>query len=375
MTWPRGALADFMGDSLVYRSLEPMDRRIAGLKDTWQGIGLDHYFVPRKTTLAYATALLRFLQQAQQARGVTSPLVRALFVGDTAMNDGTAARNVGQYLPMMGFIGADRLAHPARQEIQDRLLLANRWEMLGDYVAWISDAGFGCDEQTVLLIDLDKTSLGARGRNDHVIDSARVQAVKRTMVDALGDRFDEKAFRAIYNPLNQPDYHYFTADNQDYLAYICLMVAGGIYQPEALWHDLRTGEVADIQEFVGRCDEKRGSMSPGLRQAQDEVCQGIAAEDPTPFKGFRRGEYFETVAKMDVLPDDSTPAQVLASEIVITAEVASVATYMASRGVLVFGISDKPDEASVPTAKSAAEGYLPIHRTPMKVYGSNLALA
>jgi hypothetical protein len=64
---------------------------------------------------------------------------------------------------------------------------------------------------------------------------------------------------------------------------------------------------------------------------------------------------------------------VLKSEIVITAEVASLADCMARRGVMVFGISDKPDEASVPTEESAAQGYKAIHHTTMKIYGQEIA--
>ena len=148
------------------------------------------------------------------------------------------------------------------------------------------------------------------------------------------------------------------------------MVSGGVYDTAALWADLSKGAIDGIEAFVARCEERRGAMSEGLAQAQDEVCQGIAAEDPTPFKGFRRGEYFETVAQMDVLPDDAPYQAVLAHEIVITGEVASLAIEMAAQGVLVFGISDKPDEASIPLPEDAARGYQPIHRTPMKIYSA-----
>ena len=96
---------------------------------------------------------------------------------------------------------------------------------------------------------------------------------------------------------------------------------------------------------------------------------GIAAQDPTPFKAFRRREYLETVGRMDVLPDGAPVEEVLAQEIVITAEVASVARHLASRGALVMGISDKPDEASIPTPEQAAGGRQPIHRTRMKEFG------
>ena len=115
-------------------------------------------------------------------------------------------------------------------------------------------------------------------------------------------------------------------------------------------------------------------MRGGLLQAHEEVYQGIAAEDPTPFKAFRRREYLETVGRMNVLSDEPPAEDVLRQEIVITAEVGSVARALAARGVLVFGISDKPDEASLPTEEQAARGYRPLHRTTMKLYGQEIGL-
>jgi len=253
------------------------------------------------------------------------------------------------------------------------LLLANRWGALADFGAWAASEGIGGDERTALLIDLDKTSLGARGRNDRVIDGARVAAVKRTLSTALGDRFDEARFLAVYDPLNQPAYHPFTADNQDYLAYICLMVAAGIYEAERLWADLASGALQTLEQFTAACEARRAAMWPALRDAQEQLQAGLAAHDPTPFKSFRRVEYRETVARMDVLPDDAGVAAVLANEIVITAEVAAFAAQMHARGALVFGISDKPDEASTPTPEDAAAGLQPLHRTTMKVYGGALS--
>ncbi|MBC7234953.1 MAG: hypothetical protein H5T69_03865 [Chloroflexi bacterium] len=372
MTWKRGTLADLMADWVVYRNMEPMDPRVAGLRASWAEMGLDHYYVPRKTTPEYAAVLYHILRQVQWARGVASPLERLLFIGDTLMNDGTAARNMARYLPLMGFIGADRLAEEPKYTFDGELMIANRWEHLDDYVRWVRCADFPCDERTALLIDLDKTSLGARGRNDKVIDAARVAAVRQTMQDALGDGFDEAAFRAVYDPLNQPVYHHFTADNQDYLAYISLMALGGVCPPEELWALLREGRLTRVEDLVIWCEARRERMSPGLRAAHDEVRKGIEMEDPTPFKKFRRDEYFQTVARMDVLPDDAQEEQVLSNEIVITAEVASVARYMGERGVLIFGISDKPDEASIPLPQDAAKGYRAIHCTPMKIYGHEI---
>jgi hypothetical protein len=369
MTWQRGTLAELVGDAIVYRNLEPVYPDVPGLRAAWSTYGLDHYYVPRKTSPAYAGALFRFLQLFQRARGVTAPLRDLLFVGDTLMNDGTAARNLGWHLPMLGFIGADRLAEPARIEVQGDLMVANRWAALGQFLARVRSAGVRPDEGTALLLDLDKTCLGARGRNDRVIDGARVAAVQHTMRSTLGDAFDLEAFRAVYDPLNQPEYHPFTADNQDYLAYICLMAVGGVYPADELWRDLKAGDLATIEGFAERCQARHERMAPGLLAVHQEVRHGIAAEDPTPFKGFRRREYLETIRRMDALPDDASEQDVLTQEIVITAEVASLASCLAAQGALVFGISDKPDEASIPTPEQAAEGRQAIHRTRMKVYG------
>jgi hypothetical protein len=371
MTWNRGTLANFMGDNLVYRNLEPMNPGIPGLSRSWNLFGMDHYFVPRKTEPLYAQALAGYLKQAQKLRG-QPPLERILFVGDTLMLDGTAARNLGAYYPMLGFIGAERSGESPKLDIQGDLMVANRWGALAEWLAWVRDQGWTIDERTALLLDLDKTCLGARGRNDKVIDRARVKAVEATLASALGEAYDAAAFRAVYDPLNQPAYHPFTGDNQDYLAYICLMVAAGVHSPERLWAALERQEWRTINDFVAASDAERSRMSEPVRAAHDEVLNGITREDPTPFKAFRRREYLETVGLMDVLGDDAAPEDVLAAEIVITAEVASLAKSLAAQGVLVFGLSDKPDEASTPTDEHAAIGLCPLHHTTMKIYGQEL---
>jgi hypothetical protein len=365
-------MADLFGDWVIYRNMEPADLRVPGLREIWAEAGLEHYYVPRKTTHEYANVLYRFLRQAQEIRGVPAPLERLLFVGDTPMNDGTAARNVGRYLPVLGFIAAEKPDRPAQIEIQGELMLANRWEALTDFLTWVRDSGFCIDERTALLLDLDKTCLGARGRNDRLIDAARVQAILRTMTVALGEEPDEAAFLAVYDPLNQPEHHPFTGDNQDYLAYIVLMVLGGGCTADELWGGLSSGALRRFEEFVDMCHGRRANMPAGLRETHDEVRHGLDVGDPTPFKAFRRTEYLETVARMDVLPDDASVEDVLTSEIVMTAEVASVTAHMVAQGAMVFGLSDKPDEAAMPEPERVAQGYRPLHHTPMKVYGRHL---
>ena len=78
---------------------------------------------------------------------------------------------------------------------------------------------------------------------------------------------------------------------------------------------------------------------------------------------------------MDCLPDDAPADQLLQEEITLTREVAEAAHWLKARGVLCFGISDKPDEASLPTPAQTEAGLLALHRTSMKVLGARLRLA
>lgn len=373
MSWERGALADMMGQRVVYRNLEPVDPQIPGLKAAWEAAGLERYYIPRKTTPEYAQVIWHFMHEAQRLRGVSRPIERVLMVGDSARNDGAVAHNLAAHCTARGFIGVDALDQPKKVAIeQGVIMVANRWNALVDLLAWLRDEGFAWDEATALVIDLDKTSLGARGRNDGVIDAARVQAAERIVRSTLGDAFDEAAFRGLYARLNQTRYHDLTEDNQDYVAYICLMVAGGVVEEPLFWRYVEQGSLADISGFTALCDDRASSMADRLHQVHGEVYHGISAGDPTPFKAFRRIEFLETIARMDALPDDAAPEEVLAREIVLTAEVSDLARHVAAQGALVFGLSDKPDEASLPGAEAAAQGLRAIHETRMKVYGERL---
>lgn len=366
--YPRKSLSAFLSDRVAYRNLTPVDPCLPHPAQLRQEMGLDPQHMPRKTEPLYAAVVYRFLQAAQANRGAP-PLERLLFVGDTLMNDGTAAKNLGQYLPVRCFIGADKLAEAEKIKTDGYLMKANRWQALSDFLDWVQAEGFAFDSRMALLLDLDKTTHGARGRNDHAIDQARITAVRRTVEEVLGEAFDEAAFRrTVYDRLNKPEYHPFTADNQDYKAYISLMVAGQVYAPEQFWSELQEGRLTGFHQFVTLCDARQGQMSPGLLAAHREVTGNMAKGDPTPFKSFRFREYHATVELVDFLPDDTPEADLLAEEIVMTGEVADVAERLAAQGALVFGLSDKPDEATLPPPESAA-GEEPLHRVVMKVVG------
>lgn len=366
----RAGLHAILGDFVVYRNLEPADERLRGLPDFWQEIGLSSYRIPRKLEPDYATAVVHFLDQAQALRFPNRSLKRLLYIGDTVMNDGTAISNLGRHRPILGVICTEKPEEAKKVNVDQGVMTANRWQALRDFVPFVTEEGFFFDEEMAAIIDLDKTAMGARGRNDRAIDAARVEAVRRTMAEVLGSQFDMKEFRTIYDELNQPPYHPFTADNQDYLAYICLMVGGGVYDYETLLADLAARRLGTFAQFVEVCAERlQDRASSELLPVHQEVYANFRRGDPTPFKSFRYREYEETVARMDSLPAETDLEKLLAEEIVITREVVDLARFLQEQGVLLFGLSDKPDEASIPRAELAGEGYAPIHRTGMKVMG------
>lgn len=358
----RASLYDFLGDLVVYRNLKPADERLRSPQ-------LVGGAIPRKTEPAYAQAILHILGQAQALRS-DQRLQRLIYIGDTAMNDGQAIRNLGQHLPIYGFIGHERMGESKRIEIEDGVMLSNHWEALVDFIHFLREESFAFDEATAVLLDLDKTAFGARGRNSHAIDAARIEAVRRTVEEVLGGDFDEGEFRAAYDELNQSQYHPFTADNQDYLAYICLMVSGGVYDFTQLLADLEAERMSTFAQFIVACAERK--IGDDLVPVHNEVYTNFQQGDPTPFKSFRYREYEETVKRMDRLPDDASEERVLAEEIVITREVADTCRFLKERGVLLFGLTDKPDESSIPRPELSQKGYLPLHRITMKVVGNSL---
>ncbi len=275
--------------------------------------------------------------------------------------------------PGWAFIGAEKDEEMQVVE-RDGVFLANRWGALAEFASLLFDAGAHLDARTAVLVDIDKTALGARGRNDKSIDHARVAAIEATVAEALGAAFDREAFRRAYSMINVPKYHPFTADNQDYVAYICLMVSAGFTSSEDLLGEVDAGKIAGFTDFIGRVEAAQDRLpSAALAALHADIYARVVAGDPTPFKAFRRREYRETVGRMGCLPEDAPLAQRLVEEICLTREVVEFARWLKERGCLLFAASDKPDEATMPLPALVAEGYLPLHRTPTHIVGPSIA--
>ncbi len=375
-TYGRATVSDFLGDRIVYRNLEPMHPALPPLPELRPALGLAPNRVPRKSEPDYARVIAALLQRAQEIRG-TGALRRLIYVGDTRLNDGQAFTNVLRATGWDGiaFIGSET-DKPAQSKVVSEgtgtLYLANQWALLEDFDAYCRQQAIPIDERTAVILDLDKTTLGARGRNDHVINAARVEAVRRTVDELLGEDFDAPTFQRAYDTLNQTVYHPFTTDNQDYLAAICLIVGSGLMTLESLIADIESGKLSDFEDFLETVESRAGALPPHLRSLHARIYDRVKTGDPTPFKAFRYQEYRTTIERFGNVADEVPPAERLDREIVITAEVREIARRWKDRGALLFGLSDKPDEASIPTDALRSQGYAAIHAADTHVVGMEI---
>ena len=372
----RSAVSDFLGDNIVYRNLVPVDPRIPGLPNLWEQINLPSSRVPRKTTLDYARVVASILEHIAEHGNQKRKIKRVIFIGDTHLNDGTAFQNICRAGGWggMAFIAAEK-EEAYRLDVEEGrpgiIVISNRWSALDEFGEICIQRDFRINDQTVVLLDLDKTILGARGRNDAVIDRARVEAANQTIRGFLGEKFDQSAYSTAYQRLNQPEFHPFTADNQDYLVYICMILQSELTSLEVLIEDVQEKRIGTFDQFLRFTESNRTKLPAQIRRVHDEVIGLVDEGDPTPFKDFRRQEFKQTVSRMGHLPENTPISQLLEEEITLTQEVRGAAITWQNQGALLFGLSDKPDEASIPSTELASQGYAPIHHVKTDVIGAS----
>jgi len=374
-TLARTTLAEFLGDAIVYRSLDPLDPRLPRYAALAPLIGLPTGAVPRKREPAYAHAVAGLLRAAASLRAPSGGIDRVLLVGDTRGNDATAFGRICRAggWPGIAFIGVDRPDQPAGWEVSQEgertLVFSTRWRLLDALDAFCWERSFPIDERTVVILDIDKTAIGARGRNDGAIDRARIDAVHRTLRDLLGRAPAWDDCRMLYERINRPALHRLTADNQDVIAFLCLAVEGGLVPAAALVDDDASFHFGGLGDLLDAVDDRTGRLPPAALDVQRRFRDGIRRGAAPEFDAFRRNEYVATVERMGLLSDDAPREERLAEEITITAEVRAAALRWRERGALVVGLSDKPDAASLPTDEMAAAGRRPLHRTEARVVG------
>jgi len=371
------SVSEFLGDRVVYRNLVPFDPGLPSLKTLRGPLGLAPGITPRKSTIDYARVISEILKAAQRIDTPQIPIKRVIFIGDTLLNDSTAFKNICQAggWPGLAFIGAQTGA-PLQVVVNETstgtIMHANRWTALVNFEEFCKERAFPIESGTVVLLDLDKTTLGARGRNDQVINQARVEAAFQTVSGVLEDRFDPEAFLDTYDTFNQTQFHPFTTDNQDYLVYICLIVASGLYDSSTLVKSVEQGSPDSFDAFLLEVDQNAAQLPLKIRTIHQDVFRRVQMGDPTPFKAFRQAEFLATADRMGKMEPGTPIEELLAKEIVITQEVRALMLKWREQGALLFGLSDKPDEASIPTPEMISQGYQPIHRIEASVVGGSV---
>lgn len=376
----RAALADICDDWVIYRNLEPLDKRVPGLKQAFYDMELRSEQIPRKQDRDYAKAAVWFVDRIQQVRGAHTPIRELLFLGDTLFNDGQAFANMIDESNWRGacFIGAERLEQEAATRVeQETIHIANRWSSIVDWVSALKAQGFRLDASTAVIIDIDKTAIGAKGRNDKVIDRARLAGIYRTMDSVLGEDFDQALYEQHYNELNRARYHLLTADNQDYLAYICMVLNIHLISLDEVVREVENKSLDNFEQFI-RWVDSRMMINPAageaLREVHEAVNGSVRIGDPTPFKRFRRQEFVSTMEHLGNMPDSASVQELLENEITITEEVYQLAQWLKARKCEILCLSDKPDEASRPHPRVSPD-LAPLHRAQTHRVGVDLRAA
>ena len=365
----RTTIREILQDRIVFRNLSPLDDALPGLDVLGKDIGLASGYIPRKSHLDYARVIVKLLKHVQNLDAPSFEIRNLVLVGDTLLNDAKAFSNICQVSGWSGkaFIGSENMDEPVRIEKEmtesgQELYLANRWSSLSDFDRYCVECNMAIGSGTAVVIDLDKTVLGARGRNSHVIDEVRIQAVHNTVKRMLGQSFDKNVFGDVYEHFNGDSFHSFTSDNQDYLAYICLVICSGLFSKYQLENDIKSGILQSFQQFIKIIEGQKNDLMPNLENIHSDIYTRVQAGDPTPFKSFRHNEYLSTIEHMGKSTRAASAEEILSSEIVVTEEVRDMALVWKERGAILFGLSDKPDEASIPSPDLARQGYVPIHQ-------------
>lgn len=343
-------IADLTGDAVIYRDLEPCDPQLPRLASLRERLGLPDGPPPRKRDAGYARIVLTLVDMMQTDRG-GEPLTALAVIGDTD-NDRLLAEHLRQVSgrPVYAFIGEDRPVAAERLVWHGETANATRWHLIHSWAAELDWRGVDWT-RTAVLVDIDKTLLGPRGRSDGAIDDARAEGALAVATALVGD-LDTALFRRTYAELCRREWHRFTLDNQDYVVATALLVTTGAMRLDELRAAITAGALPTFEALLAAVE---AAVHPALVPLYTELRTLVARGDPTPFKTFRRAELIATLTRMHD------------GRITLCGDVFHLGWSLVQRGALLLAASDKPAESALPSAEQAATGVRPLHRTPARV--------
>lgn len=350
-------IADLTDDLVIYRDLKPYDSRLPNLDDLREPLGLPRDSLPRKRDADYARVLGAMLQHFRTQHS-EPPLRVLLIIGDSS-NDTLMAQHLRETSDMRVFacIGTDQLDQPATLTWEGDTATATRWSLLQEWFDQVLQrydpaSGELPWSDTALLLDIDKTLLGPRGRNHQEIDEARAEAALRIAQAVFGHDLDAPAFRTLYNTVSRPEFLPLTLDNQDYIVYISMLLACGVLMADDFLAGMSDESLATFTRLLEAVEPQ---IPRPLYPLHKEVRNAHQSGDPTPFKAFRRAEFAATLERIDD------------GRLLLSCDVVAVAEQLTGRGVLCVAASDKPAESALPTKAQQEAGLRPLHRASAKL--------
>ncbi len=294
----KGKISDLIGENIFFRELKPLNPDLVPIEVVLYRLNLDR--IPRKRDPEYPHVISCYLN-------LLGDFDRILFFGDTLLNDKNFAlglSNLGEYDVVAVITRESGEKLELRQE--GNILFSNRWSFIRELPEYLAKMDFYIDEKTAVIVDIDKTLIGARGRNDCAIDLARAHSVYK-LLEKAEITMDFHDFFELYERVNSPDLFDLTQDNQDIVAFITIALSSGSVK-----------EIISIEEAA---KELIKTKNPFLSYVGKEVLTNLEKKSPTLFPTFREMEYFTTIEFMDRF-DDRTPIEkLLKEEILITGEI------------------------------------------------------
>ncbi len=336
--YKRDNLNTIFENYIVFRELNPLREELPSFSELKKQLKLD--FLPRKKDPEYAKVLSFLFKKI-------GDFEKVIYFGDTYLNDGSVIKNLTELNEYKVFGVITEEGEQDYIKFKGNMILNTKWRNLLPILEILEKRDFLLDEKTIVVIDIDKTFIGARGRNNKAIDKARTDAITSIIKDALGE-IEEDRFDYIYSRLNRRSLHSFTGDNQDIVAIMSILFYGDYYALGRFIREFYAGNWREPLEFFNTITIPPNDKAYKLLE---EVKENLLKKNPTAFPTFREKEFNCTLKRMDFLPDVSDVRKLLNEEILITKEVYDVGLIAKKKGAIVFGLSDKPELSSIPKGR------------------------
>ncbi len=349
------SLFDYFGENLIFRNLNILDKNAPQFDEIKNTLGMEK--LPRKNSEEYAEAVYYIV------KNMCPDLESILYFGDTDLDAGVI-KNLSKVTGarVSGFIYDAGKKIP---EYENNLIYrSDRWENITDFINMNKDClNSGC----VGLFDLDKTVLGAKGRNSHIIDMARIDAVIERVLEIDPD-IHKDFIKEIYDVINQ-SFKRITEDNQDITAFLTILVCFGVIDTDYLQNMLNP----DIDFDYIIKDLSGGDYGKGLNDVFEEVKTLYNKGESTMFKTFRYNELKTTLAKINSKSKGTDIRKVLETEITMTKEICDLMDFLKEYDINLFCVSDKPDETVFPPEDlDNPEKQIPLYLRKAKIVGNGI---